>query len=188
MENEHEEEEEEYEHEEEEEDTPSRPPTLEIGTRVTVYWSDDDQWYKGTVAKAARSRTEEEDVWIEYDDGDKDWMNIRKQKWRQSTKPDRFIMKEPLSFIKKQEKIAKLNVGSIIVVWWPKEKDYFAGTIVEIRSSEKKKPHHILNMTMEIAIGRTCSIGSSRMCHRKLIVSRLDREFQCGMLESKSIS
>lgn len=46
MENEHEEEEEEYEHEEEEEDTPSRPPTLEIGTRVTVYWSDDDQWYK----------------------------------------------------------------------------------------------------------------------------------------------
>lgn len=148
MESKYEEEEEEYEYEEEEEDTPpSRPPpTLEIGTRVTVYWSDDDQWYKGTVTKAPKRRRAEEYVWIEYDDGDKDWMNINKQKWRQSTKPDRFIMKEPLSFIQKQEKIAKLNVGSRIVVWWPKENEYYAGTIVEIRtsgSSNKKKPHHI---------------------------------------------
>jgi hypothetical protein len=61
---------------------------LDVGTRVTVYWSDDDQWYKGSVAALD---TEDENCFlIEYDDGDTDWMNTATAKWRASSKPDTF--------------------------------------------------------------------------------------------------
>ena len=114
---------------------------LDVGTRVTVYWSDDDQWYKGTVAKR---RTNGFEHLIDYDDGDKDWMDVRNTRWRASTKPDRFIMKEPASLASKKARIEKLNVGSRISVWWPREKEYYSGTISEIGVDEHgKTTHHV---------------------------------------------
>eukprot|EP00978_Attheya_sp_CCMP212_P023187 scaffold70400_cov54-Attheya_sp.AAC.5 len=61
---------------------------LNLGTRVTVYWSDDDEWYKGTVVSELLHHNDDR-VLIEYDDGYTDWMFVTADRWRAaSSKPD----------------------------------------------------------------------------------------------------
>lgn len=114
---------------------------FEVGMRVTVFWPDDDEWYKGTVA----SELEGDYVLIEYDDGEVDWMDVSTNKWRRSTKPDKFIKHDTFQSNKKQKQIAKLSVGSRVSVWWPKDKEYYTGTLTKKKreGDEDGKPHHI---------------------------------------------
>lgn len=58
-------------------------------------------------------------------------------------------------FQTEKEKIAGLEAGSIISVYWPKDREYYTGTIAEICSS-KKLSHHI-RYDDGVAIGRTCA-------------------------------
>ena len=122
----------------------SNGTALDAGTRVTVYWSDDDEWYKGTVAKKLDGK-----VFIEYDDGDADWMDPSETKWRASRKPDVFLMRETDRTRKKQKRIDNnLVVGSRLSVYWPKEKEWYTGTLAEIldddkNNNNKNRPHHI---------------------------------------------
>ena len=124
---------------------------LKVGTRITVYWSDDDQWYKGTVA-SRRDDDDDDDhrFLIEYDDGDTAWMDASTSKWRSSTKPGTFLKRDTVSMARKQERIKKLHAGSRIAIWWPHEKEYFTGTLTRIlsennssRNKKTNRPHHI---------------------------------------------
>lgn len=113
---------------------------LEIGTRITCYWPDDDQWYKGTVA----DELDDDRFWIKYDDGDEGELNIKEDKWRRSFHPDKFIMEKTQQDEKKQAVIDNLELGSRIAVYFPHEKEYFAGTLMKKRKvSSKKGPHRI---------------------------------------------
>ena len=121
---------------------------LEVGTRITVYSSDDDQWYRGTVASAPNEDDDDDNRFlIEYDDGDTAWLDKTESRWRRSTKQDTFIKHDTLSKARKQERIKKLHVGSRISIWWPHEKEYYTGTLTRILDddSDKKisRPHHI---------------------------------------------
>ena len=88
---------------------------LEIGTRITCYWPDDDQWYKGTVA----DELDDDRFWIKYDDGDEGELNIKEDKWRRSFHPDKFIMEKTQQDEKKQAVIDNLELGSRIAVYFP---------------------------------------------------------------------
>eukprot|EP00978_Attheya_sp_CCMP212_P009562 scaffold22653_cov53-Attheya_sp.AAC.4 len=114
---------------------------LNVGTRVTVYWSDDDEWYKGTVATELLH--DDDRVRIEYDDGESDWMDITADRWGASSKPDTFLKHDAVVLALKREKVAKLNVGSRISVWWPQEKEYYTGTLTKIDDDSKNHPHHV---------------------------------------------
>ena len=65
----------------------------QIGTRITCYWPDDDQWYKGTVA----DELDDDRFWILYDDGDEGEINIREDKWRSSLDPQKCIKENALN-------------------------------------------------------------------------------------------
>lgn len=133
----------------------SRHPSdrvLNVGTRVTVYWPDDDEWYKGTVAAVDDDEEEDGDnrVLVAYDDGDWDWMHPSATRWRRSTKPELFLKQETFSFEQQKMRVTKLEVGDRISVWWPQEKEYYTGTLSEINTAgdetyrlKKKHLHHI---------------------------------------------
>lgn len=113
----------------------------EIGTRVTVYWPDDDAWYKGTVIS---KREDDSEYWIEYDDGDFGWLNPEKDRYRASHKPSStFLPERSNQHLKREQRVAKLTVGTRLAVWWTLEKAYFNGTLERIDESEKN-PHHIV--------------------------------------------
>ena len=54
---------------------------LEVGTRITCYWPDDDQWYNGTVA----NELDNDRFWVSYDDGDEGEINIKQDSTRATT-------------------------------------------------------------------------------------------------------
>lgn len=107
---------------------------------MTVYWSDDDAWYKGTVAALNEDEDDDDDkrVLVEYDDGDVDWMDPATDKWRS------FIKKGTSAQQEQEEKVSRQEIGSRISIWWPQEKEYYTGALVEIdNSDEHSHPHRI---------------------------------------------
>jgi Helicase associated domain len=52
---------------------------VEVGSRVAVYWPDDDQYYEATVT---RERNKKLPLYLEYDDGDHEWIDLRQHRFR----------------------------------------------------------------------------------------------------------
>lgn len=53
---------------------------LQIGARVAVYWDGEDEFYDATVTKERPHKKKR--YFLEYDDGDREWVNLRKERWR----------------------------------------------------------------------------------------------------------
>mmetsp|Transcript_17504 Transcript_17504/g.43015 ORF Transcript_17504/g.43015 Transcript_17504/m.43015 type:complete len:768 (-) Transcript_17504:777-3080(-) len=112
---------------------------LEIGKRITCFWPDDDQWYKGTVAE----KLDDDQFWIKYDLGDEQEMDIKKDKWRILNRQDKDI--KTIMERRKQALLDGLEVGSRISVYFPHEKEYYAGTVTKINVAppHQSGPHRI---------------------------------------------
>jgi hypothetical protein len=52
---------------------------VEVGSRVAVYRPDDDQYYEATVT---RERNKKLPLYLEYDDGDHEWIDLRQHSFR----------------------------------------------------------------------------------------------------------
>jgi hypothetical protein len=57
---------------------------VQSGTRVTVWWPDDAHYYVGTVTHVRKSNTKP--FYIEYDDGEFEWIDLRQHKFHLVTK------------------------------------------------------------------------------------------------------
>lgn len=117
---------------------------LRIGTRVTVYWPDDDQWYKGTVVL----ESDDDHVLIDYDNGTTNSLDCTTDRWRSSSKPDTFLKLGTGQSEKQRDQVARLETGSRISVWWPQKKAFFTGTLTQIENpvgdgSDNNSPHHV---------------------------------------------
>ena len=53
---------------------------VQIGARVSVYWDGEDAYFDGTVTKERPHKKKR--YYVEYDDGDREWINLRKLQWR----------------------------------------------------------------------------------------------------------
>jgi hypothetical protein len=53
---------------------------VQIGTRVSVYWDGEDTFFEGTIT--AERPGKKKRFYLEYDDGDEEWINLRKHTWR----------------------------------------------------------------------------------------------------------
>lgn len=58
--------------------SPSEPLHLTKGTRVKIYWDEDDEWYCGRVAGCGQRGH-----FIRYDDGDRKWERLEEMQWVQ---------------------------------------------------------------------------------------------------------
>ena len=106
------------------------PLDLKIGTQVSVYWSDEDEFFNGEVER--RHRRDKSKYLIQYDDGDAWWLDTCADQfsWPQSNDIELPTMSE------------RINVGSRVAVWWSKEKKYFYATVEEIRVDDER-PHRL---------------------------------------------
>lgn len=47
------------------------------GSRISVFWESEGEYFDGAVKKCKGA-----EIFIEYDDGDKEWIDFREHKWR----------------------------------------------------------------------------------------------------------
>ena len=66
-------------HEQKTLDAPTQSPALEVGSRLEVWWSGDEEYFKGTVTKQGKTTGK---YFIDYDDGTKEWINVNHQEYR----------------------------------------------------------------------------------------------------------
>ena len=52
---------------------------VEVGSRVAVYWPNDKQYYEATVT---RERNKKRPLYLEYDNGDSEWINLGQNVFR----------------------------------------------------------------------------------------------------------
>lgn len=119
---------------------------VSVGSRVAVWWSEDQKYYSGTVMK---ERTGEKLFYLEYDDGEKEWINflnhrfrlLRDSKRRNSLRvpvesgPDSNDSDNKLEL---SPDVGFVAVGSRVAVWWSEDRKYYPGIVKE--QSEGKLP------------------------------------------------
>lgn len=60
--------------------SPLCDPRIAIGTRLEIYWDGEDAWFAGTLVG---ERPHKKRRWfIDYDDGDQEWINLNKDQYR----------------------------------------------------------------------------------------------------------
>jgi hypothetical protein len=121
-----------------------------VGSRVSVWWPDDRRHYKGIVTKERQGKNP---FFLEYDDGEKEWINFSEHSFRlqSKTKPQRVErLKKRLASMSelsssatgpKSSKDLKVEVGSRVSVFWPEERRYYEGTLT--RQRNKKNPFFV---------------------------------------------
>lgn len=55
--------------------------SVSVGSRIVVYWDDEGEFYAGEVTNIRGSGPEAEHH-VLYDDGDKQWYSLKKERWR----------------------------------------------------------------------------------------------------------
>jgi hypothetical protein len=126
-------------------DSCSSPNTNEVkeGSRLTVYWSDDDQWYQGTAASAPR---EDNLVRINYDEGgSSEWVDLATYRWSSLVDDSPIKQAADEAMERKRERVQKLQVGSKVAVFWPHEKEFFTGTLTKIKDTDDLHIHYKLH-------------------------------------------
>lgn len=61
---------------------PKTKPVPCVGTRIDVYWKDDDEWYPGEVVEMVPCEEGEDKQRIRYDDGEEEVLYLTGERWR----------------------------------------------------------------------------------------------------------
>jgi hypothetical protein len=106
---------------------------VEIGSRLEVYWEVDGKYYEATVSR--ERKTSAMPWYLEYDNGDCEWIDLRQHQFRLRSKPlrkncssqklSRQLMVTP--------DLAKVEIGSRLAVYWEVDGKYFEATVLRRR-------------------------------------------------------
>nr|GEY75546.1 phospholipase-like protein [Tanacetum cinerariifolium] len=104
-----------------------------VGRRIKVWWPKDNTYYEGTV-KSFDTCKKKHKVW--YDDGDKESIDLNKQKWE--------LVEDvsPMLDCAQSAEHGEILVGRRIKVWWPADKSYYEGVVESFDRSKMK--HKVL--------------------------------------------
>jgi hypothetical protein len=126
---------------------------VSVGSRISVWWSGDECYYKGTVVSQGGKKCK---FRIAYDDGEKEWLDLSKQPFKLLPSSD---SDDELSATRTSDSdssdedhyayddfvygaVDNLKIGSRIAVWWPSEKKYFSGTLKKM-DDDSRKPYFV---------------------------------------------
>jgi len=138
--------------------TINRGVELEKGSRVSVYWSEDEEYYEATIKKAKRRKCGGFKYWIQYDDGDSEWMDTSETEFIDGSKDTG------------NPYVSNLSVGSRVSVWWHLEKKYFLASVSQLDPS-RAKPHFLKyddgdTEWTNLQYRTFCSVGSATAATR----------------------
>lgn len=114
-----------------------------IGSRVAVYWSGEQKFYEGTVTNRREAK---KPFYIEYDDGDKEWIDFSKHVFKllnksppNSDKPKKSPTQNQ-GFESNPADVAKVTIGTRVAVWWPEDRKYYNGVVTRKQPEAHWKP------------------------------------------------
>lgn len=135
-----------------------------VGTRVGVWWDDDECYYNGICMRYDEHR---EKSWrLLYDDGEREWIDLRKHGFRiltnegphdgsndrkqramlahnkqrsdESSSCDEDESSTTTASTDEERSISKVVLGSRVSIWWGGDKQYFDGTIAAVDSERTR--------------------------------------------------
>jgi hypothetical protein len=138
---------------------------IRVGSRVALWWAGDSAYYPGTVTRAGANNTS---YYLEYDDGEKEWVDFRRHSFRllsengrkasnSKRRPREASEDEKMSDSEDDDEgtdegeeesevddfvygqVDGLRIGSRLSIWWSLEKKYFRGTVAKIEKSRKER-------------------------------------------------
>jgi len=113
-------------------------PDVAVGSRISVYWSSEGQYYDGAVNSISKNQNK---AFVLYDDGDEGWVNLETGEAELddvACDDDDGDDGIPESATKRQ-KIEEVTIGSMITVYWPSEDQWYSGTVTRLNEAKKNE-------------------------------------------------
>lgn len=101
---------------------------LKVGSRVSIWWPAEKEYFDAKVARIVHSQNCKKPHFVEYDDGDSEWINLYFRNFK--------ILSS----------VADLEPGSRISVWWDAENTFYEATVKKILTHETNviaRPHFL---------------------------------------------
>jgi hypothetical protein len=103
---------------------------LGIGSRISIWWPKEKEYYSGTVSQILEGIDGDKDATskphhISYDDGDEEWLNLLHHKFKRVN-----------------VKALRLHVGSYVFVYNESKKRSYRGRVTKIKP-ERARPHRV---------------------------------------------
>ena len=121
------------------------------GTRLEVWWPDDERFYTGRVVgvrnknnannannKNNTKKRKREDWKIRYDDGEVEWLDLRTESYRILSHGDADNNNDNNAAVTPPNDTRAVQVGSLVSVWWEYYGQYYPGVVKRIRSNRTK--------------------------------------------------
>jgi hypothetical protein len=131
---------------------------VNVGSRVEVWWGIDARYYEAVVTGIRDSRKPH---FLEYFDGECEWVDLKQEKYRilqhdqESTgAPLQEVLQDTTIAVGSEQsgtndgnshggKLAELQIGSRVAVWWEDDARYHAATVKKIEDRKQKKHFHL---------------------------------------------
>lgn len=121
-------------------------PHVPKGTRLEIWWPDDQRYYTGFVVAIkdpSNSNTKtkrKQELWkIRYDDNEVEWVDLRTERYRiLSHQDDDEDGDGDVENYSRKNDTTGVQIGSLVSVWWEYYNQYFPGVVKRIRTNRTK--------------------------------------------------
>lgn len=111
----------------EEEETPTaRAEGWGVGTRVQVFWQDENEWFDGVVRSVDHKGATR--CFVRYDDGEEAWEDAASIRGAPTVTVDLFDQLQLLS-------LTNSMVGRRAMVYWPSEREWYNGAVTAVQNA-----------------------------------------------------
>lgn len=125
-------------------------PHVPKGTRLEIWWPDDQRYYTGNVvalkdpnnnnSSSNKNNTKtkrKKELWkIRYDDNEVEWVDLRTERYRILSHQDDDDDDDENHSSKNDT--SGVQIGSLVSVWWEYYNQYFPGVVRRIRTNRTK--------------------------------------------------
>ena len=135
---------------------------IEVGCRVSVYWPGEEKFFKATVTKERQGKRR---FYIEYDDGDEEWVDFTEERYRilsrstegkNTTQGNEAKKKSSMpvtrrhstessspSEAKGEVDVSRIRLNTRVAVWWPDDRRYYKATVTRIQPEANWRPYFL---------------------------------------------
>lgn len=146
------------------------PSLVTVGCRVAIYWDGEVAYFRGTVTKILLGK--KLPFRVTYDDGDKDWVNFDKERFR--------ILKKKASKDTPKDIVSGIKLTDMEVKETGKSTSMLTAELGSLKSSNISKsmssPRNNINTKQDVAECRTHDISQPRSTEHQSELSRMNRE------------